>query len=233
VRVCSEPGCPNLQPESRCPSHRRAYERGRGTRQQRGYDAKHEAERKRWEPIVANGAVKCWRCLVPLDPELPWDLGHDDQDRSKYRGPEHVRCNRATAGRQRTEVTIVCGPPCSGKTTWVRQQAKPGDLIVDYDDIAQRLGSPRSHDHHPRYHKRVEATIARAIEGVRQGRHERAWIIRSGLERARQLASELDASLVTLNEPDDVLIARANTRPNPAAAVRAIRAWQAVNPPPA
>jgi hypothetical protein len=30
----------------------------------------------------------------------PWDLGHDDHDRSITRGPEHRdRCNRAAAGR--------------------------------------------------------------------------------------------------------------------------------------
>ena len=100
MKVCAEPGCPNLQPEPRCLDHRRAYERGRGTRQARGYDATHEAERARWEPIVATGGVRCWRCLVLLDPELPWDLGHDDRDRTKYRGPECVRCNRATSTRR-------------------------------------------------------------------------------------------------------------------------------------
>ena len=100
MKVCAEPGCPNLQPETRCLNHRREYERVRGTRQQRGYDAAHEAERKRWEPIVATGGVRCWRCQAPLDPSEPWDLGHDDHDRAIYRGPECLRCNRAAAPRR-------------------------------------------------------------------------------------------------------------------------------------
>ena len=28
---------------------------------------------------------------------MAWDLGHDDYDRSIYRGPEHARCNRSAA----------------------------------------------------------------------------------------------------------------------------------------
>ena len=44
-------------------------------------------------------------------------------------------------------LTVVTGPPCSGKTTHVRKYAQPGDLIVDYDAIAVALGSPDSHDH--------------------------------------------------------------------------------------
>lgn len=91
--------CKRPSPGSRCVDCARAKDKARGTRQERGYDAAHEAERKRWDPLVATGAVKCWRCLVLLAPELPWDLGHDDTDRSIYRGPECVRCNRATASR--------------------------------------------------------------------------------------------------------------------------------------
>lgn len=38
---------------------------------------------------------------------------------------------------------VVCGPPAAGKTTWTRESAGPGDLILDQDDIALELtGAP-------------------------------------------------------------------------------------------
>jgi hypothetical protein len=99
VKVCIEAGCPELTRTTRCPKHTREKDKARGTRQERGYGAEHDAERARWAPIVATGGVKCWRCQVLLDPSEPWDLGHDDHDRSTYRGPECLRCNRATSAR--------------------------------------------------------------------------------------------------------------------------------------
>ena len=100
MKVCAEPGCPRVQPESRCAEHRRARENARGSRQARGYDASHDALRAQWAPLVATGNVKCWRCKEYLDPAKPWHLGHDDHDRSRHRGPECVACNTATNGRR-------------------------------------------------------------------------------------------------------------------------------------
>jgi hypothetical protein len=98
-RPCAEPGCPVLTTATRCPTHTRERDKARGTRQERGYGAEHDAERKRWDPLVATGNVKCWRCGDYIPATHPFDLGHDDSDRTKYRGPEHPACNRATAGR--------------------------------------------------------------------------------------------------------------------------------------
>lgn len=36
-------------------------------------------------------------------------------------------------------LTIVCGPPCSGKTTYIAQRAKPGDVVIDVDTIVAKL----------------------------------------------------------------------------------------------
>jgi len=101
MRICNIPGCPNPTECSRCATHAAAYERARGTRQQRGYDQNHDNLRAKWAPLVAAGTVLCWRCNTLITPGEPWDLGHDDHDRTKYRGPEHAdRCNRSAAGRQ-------------------------------------------------------------------------------------------------------------------------------------
>lgn len=103
LRVCTEPGCPTIVEQGvrdgRCDEHRRARDRARGTSAERGYGPKHRAERKRWAPLVASGNVKCWRCGEYIAADEPFDLGHDDADRTRYRGPEHQGCNRATAGR--------------------------------------------------------------------------------------------------------------------------------------
>ena len=41
--------------------------------------------------------------------------------------------------RARCEVVIVSGPPCGGKSTYVRENAKPEDIIIDMDEIAAAL----------------------------------------------------------------------------------------------
>jgi hypothetical protein len=76
----------------------------------RGYGAKHKALRRRWAAQVAEGEVCCARCGGVIWVDEPWDLGHDDHDRTRYMGPEHRRCNRATAAHR---------PPRRPRTHWV------------------------------------------------------------------------------------------------------------------
>ena len=98
-RVCAEPGCPALCESTRCPAHTRQRDKARGTRQQRGYDAEHDALRREYQRRMDDGETfTCWRpdCGRPIDP-THWHLGHDDHDRSTYRGPECPTCNLRAA----------------------------------------------------------------------------------------------------------------------------------------
>jgi hypothetical protein len=75
----------------------RERDRRRPSTTERGYGASHVATRRRLAPIVATGEVCCARCGQRILAGEPWDLGHVDGDRTRYAGPEHRRCNRATA----------------------------------------------------------------------------------------------------------------------------------------
>jgi 5-methylcytosine-specific restriction protein A len=69
----------------------------------------------------------------PVDPNHPANSNTTEQP---YSIPHHVRPSAIP-------VHIVCGAPGAGKTTYVRTNAKPKDVIIDLDDIRQRIGTGR------------------------------------------------------------------------------------------
>lgn len=94
LRVCSVSGCPELQRETKCPTHRREAEQRRGSRQARGYDANFERDKQR--PGYAN-ATRCETCGQPFTTENPKTAGHRIAIREGGKGsgikPECRRCN--------------------------------------------------------------------------------------------------------------------------------------------
>lgn len=109
LHACSEPGCPTLSAKpGRCRTHARDSDRARGTRRARGYDATFDATRRDYRKRMDQGETfNCWRCGLPIV-GTTFDLGHDDDDRTIIRGPEHPACNRATA-------THRAQPPSAGR----------------------------------------------------------------------------------------------------------------------
>lgn len=99
-RICPRPGCPHIAEGRYCPAHNREYENKRGNATQRGYDRAHQLARIEWGKRIAQGGIICARCPKPVLPGQPWHLDHDDNDRTKYLGPAHARCNLAAAGRK-------------------------------------------------------------------------------------------------------------------------------------
>jgi hypothetical protein len=90
------------------------------TTTQRGYGTAHQKQRQAWAPLVNAGLVNCWRCNQLIQPGQPWDLGHDDQDRTIHRGPECRHCNRSTAASRgnRMRGHYRPQPPHVTELTW-------------------------------------------------------------------------------------------------------------------
>lgn len=127
-------------------------------------------------------------------------------------------------------VTLVCGPPCAGKSTLVASRALPGELVLDQDEIARTQGSGREWLHSaPRVRRANRAMrsgihdVATMVEGV-------AWVIRtlpSG-HRRQLLAAQLRADeVIVLMPPIATVLERAAGRPNLGKTTSLIRQWYA------
>jgi predicted kinase len=83
--------------------------------------------------------------------------------------------------RLRLMLTVITGAPCSGKSTYARQHATPGDIIIDFDTLAQAFGSPVSHGHdHPVWKVTAEARDAAIQAAIGQHRAGASvWVIDS------------------------------------------------------
>lgn len=81
------------------------------TTAERGYGQEHRKAREALIPYVMSGQATCARCKAAILPSEKWDLGHDDRDRTRYQGPEHVSCNRAAGGRSSARTRKSSGPP--------------------------------------------------------------------------------------------------------------------------
>jgi hypothetical protein len=91
-----------------------------------GYGFRHKALRRRWKPKVEAGLVDCARCGEQIEPGTPWDLGHRDDDRRFYSGPEHRACNRAAPPRAAWAALTAAKPETMGSTPAIE---RPREII--------------------------------------------------------------------------------------------------------
>lgn len=131
-------------------------------------------------------------------------------------------------------VTIICGPPASGKSTWGRQQAHPGDLVIDFDVIRRAVGGAKWDDR-PEIISAAFARRAEMLHSLATRTAGRCWFIVMAPTRAErdtwQQALGPLSSVMVLDTPEAICIERIGRDPDraPVAArqIEAVRAWVA------
>jgi predicted kinase len=126
-------------------------------------------------------------------------------------------------------ITVITGPPCSGKSAWARENAKPGDIVIDFDVIAQALGSPEDHDHDPRLREITAAAWSAAVDRLTAGYSGmNAWIVDSRPTRTRLFHYQrAQARIVALDAPPEELHRRATADSRSGDAHQRIDQWTA------
>lgn len=133
----------------------------------------------------------------------------------------HTRCHnaihkRASYGRYKKKLTrgiyIVCGPPLAGKTTYVLENKKDDDIVVDMDRLYEAITLL------PRYKKpnnlkyNVLAVRNLLIDNIktRYGKFYSAWIIGGYADRYQRelLQRELGAEIILIKPDKEELYKR-------------------------
>ncbi len=176
--------------------------------------------------------------IVPL--RLAWERRTDPTNlqtlcnkcHAKKRGRE-MRMKLYSRPPTAAEITVVCGPPGSGKTTYVRENYVRGDLIIDLDAIMVAISNQPWYDKPANllhYATEVKNTLINRVM-IDGDQSPRVWLI-SGAPHAEdraRLRSRLGAVTVVIETPINECLNRITKdprRPYQAAAMEeAIREW--------
>ena len=114
---------------------------------------------------------------------------------------------------------VVTGPPCVGKSTWVRARAKRGDIVVDLDRIALAITAEDTpHHEYPAHIRRAaievrKTAVSMALAYCRKGD---AYVIHAKPSpKARSVYARRAAIFIELEAPLDVLMERARAERPP------------------
>jgi hypothetical protein len=123
---------------------------------------------------------------------------------------------------------LVTGPPAAGKSTWVRERAKHGDITIDFDALAGSLTPKGDQAHLYPEHVRTVTKAARkaAVDSAVQfARAVNVYVIHSTPTpgQVRHL-ERLGAETVTIDPGQDIVLERCR-RERPAHMLEVARQW--------
>jgi hypothetical protein len=117
-------------------------------------------------------------------------------------------------------ITVVTGPPCSGKSTYIRENAAVDDIVIDLDVLALALTTEGMESHgYSDYVRKVarDARLAAVKSAIRLAQGERylgVWIVHSdpSVEDRRGYRA-VNAQMVEMNPGKAVCLQRLEFRP--------------------
>lgn len=112
---------------------------------------------------------------------------------------------------------VIYGAPCSGKSTYVKDNSEAGDIIFDFDKINQVMTKDGSnHSHDGELINSILKLRSQLITDIKTGKiKSNVWLIATFL--TKELEQELtgtDAIIVKLNTPIEECIRRLEEEPD-------------------
>lgn len=134
----------------------------------------------------------------------------------------HTRCHNMRHARfgftMQKKVYMVIGAPCSGKTTFVRENKGNSDLVIDIDMIWQAVSGGTMYEKPDALKAPVFAAYNALLDSVktRAGKWERAWIITAEANKAarERKCREIGAEPIIIDTEKEICLQRLQENPN-------------------
>lgn len=143
--------------------------------------------------------------------------------------PAHYICNarRGDGTHGSGIVHVVCGAPCSGKSTFIANNKNDGDIVIDLDAIAQAIGYADTHGARGNMLRVAQAARLGAISEILRRRCG-AWIIHTQPSPEDITRYETSGAVFHICDPGiEACLQRATDEGRPDGTAKAIREWYA------
>lgn len=128
---------------------------------------------------------------------------------------------------------VVYGPPCSGKSTYVREHKGPEDVLFDYDRVFQAMTYATEHTKSERAfaHRFVMDARSAFVRTAKNGEHgaKDVWFICSNLNDSnREWLEPLSPEYIRMDVSEEECLARLekdDTRPDKEHQAEVIKKW--------
>lgn len=138
-----------------------------------------------------------------------------------------VRCHNKVHERfgfsSPRKVYIVTGAPCSGKTSFVKENMKAGDIVCDIDSLWEAISGQERYVKPKGLYPFIEAVERELREQIKMMSNGTAWII-TGAPSAKErqdLAIKLNGEVIHIDTPKQECLDRLYSNPNG----RDVNAW--------
>ena len=122
-------------------------------------------------------------------------------------------------------IYVILGAPCSGKSTYVQEHRKPGDIVIDFDKIAEALGNDEKHKA-PEPIKDIAFLVREAAIAEICKQDYEAWIIHTRpTKQQREMYDAVGAEYIELDTDMETCLQRCESDNRPEGTADIIRQY--------